>query len=238
MRVLVLGASGNTGKLVVQQLLDRNIETRILIRENTVISKEIIESPLIDMIRGSISELSQKDMDNLIEDCDVVISCLGHNITFKGMFGRPRNLVVNAIKNVCSAIRRSNINKIKIILMSTTAYTNFSIGEKNSFGEKIVFSLLKLLLPPHRDNLKAANYLINEISKQDKKIEWIAVRPDTLTKDDQVSLYEIHESPVRSPIFNAGMTSRINVSQFMVELITDEALWRKWSFKTPVLYNK
>lgn len=238
MRVLVLGASGNTGKLVVKQLLDRNIETRILIRENRVISKEIMDSPLIDVIRGSIGEFNQKEMDNLIEDCDIVISCLGHNISFKGIFGKPHNLVVDAVKKVCSASKRSNKNMIKIILMSTTAYTNFAIGEKNSFGEKIVFSLFKWLLPPHRDNLKTADYLINEVSKHEAKIEWVAVRPDTLTHNDQVSPYEIHESPVRSPIFNAGKTSRINVSQFMIELTTDEELWKKWSFKTPVLYNK
>jgi uncharacterized protein YbjT (DUF2867 family) len=32
MKVLVLGASGATGRLVVQQLLNRNIETKIVVR--------------------------------------------------------------------------------------------------------------------------------------------------------------------------------------------------------------
>jgi hypothetical protein len=53
--------------------------------------------------------------------------------------------------------------------MSTTAYTNTLSGEKNSIGERIIISLLMFLLPPHRDNVKAANYLINEIGKQDEK---------------------------------------------------------------------
>jgi hypothetical protein len=122
--------------------------------------------------------------------------------------------------------------------MSTTAYTNSAAGEKNSIGERIILSLLSFFLPPHRDNVRAARFLINEIGKEDEKIEWIAVRPDTLIDNDVESEYEICEHPVRSPIFNAGEVSRINVSRFMAELSTDEGLWKKFLFKTPVLYNK
>lgn len=36
----------------------------------------------------------------------------------------------------------------------------------------MVYSILKAVLPPHNDNMKAANYLINEIAT---KIEWVNV---------------------------------------------------------------
>ena len=128
--------------------------------------------------------------------------------------------------------------KVKLILMSTTGYTNTITGEKNSLGERITLSVLKLLLPPHRDNVKAANYLHEEIGKDNEKIEWIAVRPDTLVNEDNKRTYEVYESPVRSPVFNAGSTSRINVSHFMADLLINERLWREWQFKMPVVYNK
>ena len=237
MKVLVIGASGNTGKLVVKQLLNNSIKTRVLIRKSAVLSKEILDSPLIEVIRDSISEMNQDKIDNLIANCDVIISCLGHNMTFKGMFFKPRNLVVDAIKKICVSAKRSN-NKIKIILMSTTAYTNHSLGEKNSFGERIVLSIVKLLLPPHRDNIKVANYLVKDINTQDKTIKWIAIRPDTLVNNDIETPYVIEKSPIRSPIFNAGKTSRINVSHFITNLVIDENLWKEWEYKTPVIYNK
>ena len=70
-----------------------------------------------------------------------------------------------------------------------------------------------------------------------KNIEWIAVRPDTLINEGEVSKYTVHPSPIKSPIFDAGKTSRINVADFMVSVLKDEELWKKWKYKTPVIYN-
>jgi hypothetical protein len=238
MKVLVLGASGATGKLAVMQLIKRQINTRIIVRKSAVLPEAILNNPLVEIVKRSISEINDSDMNNLIQDCNIIISCLGHNISFKGMFGKPRYLVTDAVKRITGAVKKNTDKKVKLILMSTTAYTNTVFGEKNSIGEKIILFMLKLLLPPHRDNMNAANYLIKNITKEDKNIEWITVRPDTLVNEEVESSYELCDSPVRSPIFDAGKTSRINVGHFMAELVTDEKIWKKWQFKTPVLYNK
>ncbi|RRJ66058.1 NAD(P)-dependent oxidoreductase [Paenibacillus oralis] len=238
MRVLVLGASGATGKHVVRQFIKRQIHTRILIRKNAVVPNDVQEHPLVEIVKGNINELNDAEMNQLLRDCDVIISCLGHNLTLKGMFGKPRYLVFDAIKRIYETVPKRAEKTVKLILMSTTGYTNTLSGETNSPGEKIILSLLKLLLPPHRDNVKAANYLIAKMGKGDGNVGWVAVRPDTLVNHDKESPYEVCESPVRSPIFNAGKTSRINVSYFMAELAIDENLWKCWEFKTPVIYNK
>jgi nucleoside-diphosphate-sugar epimerase len=237
MKVLVLGASGATGRLVVMQFLKRKIATRILIRESAVLSQDILENPLLETVKGNINELDQSAMHDLVQGCDTIISCLGHTISFKGIFGQPHYLVLDAVRKLCKTANENTEEKVKLILMSTTAYTNTVSGEKNSLGEMIIFSLLMCMLPPHRDNIKAANFLIEEIGLKNKKIEWVAVRPDTLIDEELESPTEIFESPQRSPIFDAGKTSRINVSQFMADLATDEKIWKQWLGKTPVLYN-
>jgi len=237
MKVLVLGASGATGKLVVKQLIKRQINTRIIVRKSAILPQSIIENPLVEVIIGNINELNVSDLNQIIRGCNVIISCLGHNITFKGLFGKPRYLVFDAVRRVCETAKNTD-NRINLILMSTVAYTNTSIGEEKSPGEKIMLALVNLFLPPHCDNVRAANYLVNKIGNMDKMVEWVAVRPDSLVNDDEESSYEIFDSPVRSIIKNAGKTSRINTAHFMAELVLDEVLWRKWSFKTPVVYNK
>jgi hypothetical protein len=63
------------------------------------------------------------------------------------------------------------------------------------------------------------------------------VRPDTLINQEQETKYEVYEALTRSPLFNPGKTSRINVSHFIAELLTDDELWKKWNNKMPVLYN-
>ena len=88
------------------------------------------------------------------------------------------------------------------------------------------------------DNEQAADYLRTQIGQSDKHIEWVAVRPDGLINEDEVTAYEIYPSPIRSAIFNAGKVSRINVGHFMSELINDNKLWNEWKGQMPVMYSK
>ncbi|NTV47308.1 MAG: SDR family oxidoreductase, partial [Chlorobiales bacterium] len=224
------------GKLVGLQLLKKGIHLRVVVRKNAALPQELLNSSVVEIIRGNVTDFNPAEISGLIADCDAVVSCLGHNITLKGMFGQPHFLVSDTVRNVCKAII-GGAKKIRIILMSTTAFTNRGIGEKNTLGERVIFSILYALLPPHTDNMRVADYLINEIGTRNDRIEWVAVRPDSLFDEEKESKYSVVGSPTRSPIFNAGRTSRINVSHFMSELLTNNELWQEWKFKTPVIYN-
>jgi L-rhamnose mutarotase len=124
------------------------------------------------------------------------------------------------------------------MVMNTTGNSNPDRHEKNSVGEKIVLTLLRLALPPHVDNEQAAEFLRTRIGQDNKWIEWVAVRPDSLIDEDEVTDYEIHPSPIRSALFNSGKTSRINVGHFMAELVSNDETFRKWKGQMPVIYNK
>lgn len=236
MKVLVLGASGATGKLVVQQLVKRNIQVRIVARESANLPAQISDDKSIDIITGNINDFDIPKIKDIVKDCDSVICCLGHNISFKGIFGPPRKLVSNTVAKIIEALQSLNLSS-KLILMSTTAYTNKKIEEVDNFREKIVFSLLKVGLPPHKDNMLAADLLVYKIGER-TSINWVAVRPDSLFDEENVSKYEVHNNKIRSAIINPGKTSRINVSHFMVELVTNDKLWQEWKHKTPVIYNE
>ncbi|GAB6089135.1 NAD(P)-dependent oxidoreductase [Spirochaeta dissipatitropha] len=235
MRVLILGASGATGRLLVRQLISRGIQTRLLVRESAILPEDILENSLAEIVRADVCELENARLRDLVRGCAVTVSCLGHNLSLKGIFGKPRDLVYDTVRRISEIMNADEM--ARLILMSTTAYTNVKAGERNSLGEGIIFSLLKLFLPPHRDNVRAADHLTKEIGDRIGSLEWVAVRPDTLTSDEEVKPYDICPSPVRSPIFNAGTISRSQVGHFMAELITDSGLWAKWKYRTPVLYT-
>lgn len=236
MKLLVLGASGATGKLLVQQLVQRKYHVRIVVREKANIPTQFSEDKNIEIIKGNIYDFNIENIKNLLNDCDSIICCLGHNISFKGIYGSPYKLVSVTVAKIIEALQALN-TKPKFVLMSTTAYTNQKINEVNHLREKIVFSLLEVILPPHKDNMLAANQLVDKLGSK-SEIEWVAVRPDSLFDEENVSQYEIQNSKTRSAIFNHGKTSRINVSHFMAELVTNENLWQQWKHKTPVIYNK
>ena len=124
-----------------------------------------------------------------------------------------------------------------MILMNTAGNSNRDIPEKPPLSQRVVISILRRLLPPHVDNEQAADFLRTCIGHSHLFIEWVAVRPDALTDDAEVSGYKIHQSPIRNAIFDAGSSSRINVANFMANLATDSELWNAWRGKMPVIYN-
>ncbi|PHS68669.1 MAG: NAD-dependent epimerase [Methylophaga sp.] len=239
MTALVVGASGATGRLLVEQLLNRGLKVKIIVRSTNHLPDEIKNHQNLSIIHASVLDLSDADMALHTQGCDAVASCLGHNLTFKGMYGQPRLLVTDVTRRLCDAIKTHTSEKpVKFVLMNTTGNRNRDLDESISFAQQCVIGFIRLLIPPHSDNEKAADYLRSQIGQSNNNIEWAAVRPDGLVNEDKVSDYEIYPSPIRSAIFDAGTTSRINVAHFMADLITDNDIWQQWQGKMPVIYNK
>lgn len=239
MKILLVGASGSTGKLLVEQLLDRGHQLKVIVRSPEKLPESQKKNKNLSIISASILDLTDDEMAQHVKGCDAVASCLGHNINFKGIYGQPRRLVTDTARRLCQAIKsNSPTGKVKYVLMNTTGNRNRDLNEPISFAEKAVIGLLRLLLPPHVDNEQAADYLRTEIGQNDKAIEWVAVRPDGLIDENKVTEYKLHPSPTRSAIFNASKISRINVAHFMADLITNEKLWETWKGQMPVIYNK
>jgi len=237
-KALVLGGSGATGKLLVELLLQKSIEVVAIVRNANSLINIDNSHPGLQIVEAEISKISESDLAQHLTECEAVLSCLGHNLTFKGMFSHPRRLVTDAIKKVAKTIGSMNTNKkFKIILMNTTGNSNRDIPENPPYSQRFVISLLRLLLPPHVDNEKAADYLRIQVGQNNNNIEWAAVRPDGLINEDKVSQYDIYVSPVRNAIFDAGTTSRINVADFMSDLAVKSELWNEWKGKMPVIYN-
>ncbi|AXI46479.1 NAD-dependent epimerase [Sulfitobacter sp. SK012] len=238
MTTLIVGASGATGRLLVEELLNRGQTVKIVVRSLDSLPKAIKTHANLVVIEASILDISDAEMARHVRGCHAVVSCLGHNLTFRGLFGGPHRLVADATRRLCDAIRANEpAGPIKFILMNTTGNSNRDLNERISLAQKCVIGLLRVLLPPHLDNEKAADYLRINVGQNDPAIEWAAVRPDGLTDDTEVSEYKIHTSPTRSAIFDAGTTSRINVAHFMAKLISADITWGKWQGKMPVIYN-
>jgi len=239
MTILVVGASGATGRLLVEQLLNRGHNLRVIVRSPERLPDYLKNRELLSVIRASVLELSDIEMAQHVRGCDAVASCLGHNLNLKGIYGYPRRLVTEATQRLCHAIKANEPDKpIKYVLMNTSGNRNRDLQEPVSIGHKCVVGLIRFLVPPQVDNEKAADYIRIHVGQNDKEIEWVAVRPDGLVDEDKVTKYEVHPSPIRDPIFNPGQTSRINVAHFMADLITDDNIWCKWKGKMPVIYNK
>jgi NAD(P)-dependent dehydrogenase (short-subunit alcohol dehydrogenase family) len=238
MTTLVVGASGATGKLLIEQLLESGQQIKIVVRTTSNIPDIWNSNKQLTIVKGNITEMTVEEMAEYIADCQSVASCLGHNLTWKGIYGKPRNLVTASVQLLCEAIMLNTpVKPVKFVLMNTAGNRNRDLNEPISAGERTVTGLIRLFLPPHPDNEKAADYLRVNVGQSNPYIEWVAVRPDSLIDEEKVTGYSLHKSPVRSALFNPGKTSRINVANLMSRLITEDKLWIKWKGQMPVIYN-
>lgn len=239
MVIIVIGATGATGKQLLAQLLLRGHKVRAIVRSIDRLPQKLRDDPNLSVIQASILNLSDLEITQHVSGCDAVASCLGHNLTFKGIFGPPHKLVTTATRKLCAAIKVVQPKKpVKFVLMNTAGNRNLDLNEPNSFFQKCAIGLIRLLIPPHSDNEQAAEFLRAKIGQSDEIIEWIVVRPDSLINKDKVTDYEVYCSPTQSAIFNPRTTSRINVASFMAELITNNEIWDQWVGQMPVIYDK
>lgn len=222
MTTLVLGATGATGRHVVDHLLQQG-ETVI-----AIVRRELSPHAKLEQIQGTALSLPEATLSHLVGRCTKVVCCLGHNTTFKGIYGAPHYLVRDSLARV---IQLSHSKPLKVVLMNSSGVK--MAHERVSFGQSLVVGLIRALVPPHRDNEKAAAMLANTPAN----ISYVIVRPDSLIDHHEVGEYQAHNAPIRSAIFDAGKISRINVAHFMCQLICQQSLWQQWQGQSPVLYN-
>ena len=236
--IIVLGATGATGRLVVAELLDRGETVRAIVRPGSKLPDALAHRERLTVTRCDLLALNEYDTQQLVSGATAIVSCLGHHMSLHGIFGPPRRLVADSLRRVCRAVQSQHPSTpVKVVLMNSAGVSNRDVGEQVSLPQRVVITLLRLFLPPQADNELAANYLRLMFPPDDAALEWVVVRPDTLHNDAEPRAYKLHASPTRSAIFNAGKTSRPNVARCMADLLTNETLWHEWKTKMPVIYD-
>lgn len=103
MTTLVVGASGATGCLLVEQLLERGQRGKVVVRSMDGLSKKIMSHKNLSIIHASILDLSDTEMTQHVKRlrCSGIMS--RPNLAFKGVFGSPRRLMTEATRRLCKA---------------------------------------------------------------------------------------------------------------------------------------
>ena len=76
MTTLVAGATGATGQLLVQQLLDRGEQVKAIVRSSDKLPQDVRDHANLTLIQSSLLDLSDTELAALVKDCSAVVSCL------------------------------------------------------------------------------------------------------------------------------------------------------------------
>ncbi len=166
-------------------------------------------------------------------------------MNFKGLFLPPRRLVKTSVKRLFHAIEENQNSsfsrrKTKFILMGSDGVANPLGGDdKRSLGERCVLGILRNLAPPHKDNERAASFIVSKKKEDNPDLEWTVIRPTDLVSDGVGTKYELFSKPQKSLFAGSshGVATRANVARSMVDMILADDLWDEWKFKMPVVHD-
>jgi nucleoside-diphosphate-sugar epimerase len=234
--VLLLGGTGRTGVRVFRELLGREVPVRAVVRSAARLPDAVRDHPLATVVEADLLSFPAEAWRAQLDDCRAVISCLGHTIDLRGVFGPPRDLVERALRHVVEASRAAGcMTPLRVVLMSSVSVHGAS-ERKGWWGrtERAVLAVMRALVPPARDNQRAADLLV-EVAAAEGGVSAVVVRPDTL-KEGEATHYEIHDRLLTS-LLRPRETRRANVARFMADLATDDETWQRWQGTMPVIVD-
>jgi len=247
---LVLGATGATGKWLCDLLLKDGVKVTAIVRSRDRLPENIQNHANLTIVEHPDPLKMDKDeWKRHLAGVDSVASCLGHNLTFKGVYLPPYLLCHDTAKKVVGIMDEMNQTsddnrRTRFILMNTVGNFNYDLqgkGETFTWGQTALTGVLRWLVPPQNDNERAANFFRTQVGKPGTEfptVDWAVVRPDSLTDCDAVSDVAVFPSPTRNWLSNPGKTTRINCAWFMKELMMKPPTFDQWKFQMPCVYNK
>jgi len=198
MKLVVFGANGKTGLLVVEQALSAGHSVTAYIRTPGTFK---LEHPNLQVVVGKLEEVDK--MKRVLSGADACISTLGG-----GSLSKHNQEVIDGIDSIVSIMESEGVPRF--IYMSSIGTGESRYYMPQPFRFFIVDVMLRIPIADHNANE-------NRISKS--KLQWTVVRPGGLT-DGPLTGNLKHGIEKIKMTGNASI-SRWNVAAFLVAQLTD-----------------
>ena len=199
MKVLVIGAAGKTGRLVVDRALAAGYSVKALVHD----TETLAEHPFAEGVQIVQGDVHDPDtMRNAVTACDGVIDTLGGKTPFL-----KTDLESSAARVVLAAMKETGVKRLVVISV---------LGAGDS-GKQSPFWYEHMFLPTFLHGaLPDKNAMEAEVKASG--VEWVLVRPPILTDDlptGSVKVISDHEV--------AHKITRHDLAQFLVDQLTSDA---------------
>jgi len=209
MKILVLGATGRTGKHIVEYALSKGFQVNCLVRNPDKIAKK----SNLRIIQGSTTHA--KDVGMAMEGCSAILSALNISRTSDFPFSplrTPKDFLSKSISTIIAVAEKHFIKRIVVCSAWGVSETRKDIPFW--FRWTIDFSNIKHAYQDHKRQ---------EILLEESKLDWTIVRPVGLT--NSTAEKNIIESFENNPKPNL-LISRKNVAKYMVDSAEKNTLIR------------
>lgn len=112
MKILVAGATGQTGKRVVSQLLEQGIEVKALVRDMAKAKSELPENQeKLEIVEGDV--LKPGTLNAALTDCQAMVSATGAAPSFDPT--GPYKVDYEGTKNLVDAAKQANLEQLVMV---------------------------------------------------------------------------------------------------------------------------
>ncbi len=197
MQVTIFGATGRTGKPMVEQALAAGHHVTAYVRNAAKLTTQHAD---LHVVQGDMTDFAQ--IAQAVRGADAVLSTLGP------AKGSPSDLLTVSARNIIAAMKAANVRR----LITVTGAGVSVEGDPESFGRTVMMTLLKLMAGKVLEDSNSSVNLIRESG-----LDYTIVRVPRLTDGAQIGGY-------RSGILQMGgnsTISRADVADFMLKQVSD-----------------
>ena len=199
MRVLVIGATGGTGRQLVQRALAAGHQVTAFVRNP---AKLQIEHPNLRVAKGNV--LDYATVESAMRGQEAVLSALGHR-----RFFYPNTIQSEGMRNVLRAMKTCEVPRL---ICETALGIGDSVGR---LGLPHTFFIMPLILGFYMWDKLRQEELIRASDR-----DWVIVRPGLLTNGEARGVYR-HGPNVGSYLWPVRI-SRADVADFMLKQLNDD----------------
>ncbi|WP_276367925.1 NAD(P)H-binding protein [Chryseolinea sp. H1M3-3] len=208
MRILLLGATGRTGKYVLEEAIQKGYDLHCLVRNSQRIT---IRSKQLTIIEGNPENLV--DLEKAIQGCEAVISVLNVSRTSDFPWAKlrtPPTFMSQVVRNLIQLAATVTIKRI-IVCSAWGA----------SDTRKDLPALFRWLIDHSNIGYAYRDHELQEKLLKESSLAWTIVRPVGLTNSKKYQ--QVVESYDNKP--RPGMTiTRCTVARYLVDAIQNESL--------------
>ncbi len=197
MRLAIFGATGKTGKILVEQALAAGHDVVAFARTP---AKLQLASPQLQIVRGDLADAAA--VRRAIAGSDAVLSVLGPTSN------APTLSVSKGMKNILTAMQQENVSRL---IVSTGAGVG-DAGDQPKAFDKIITTLLKIV---SKNVLQDMVDTVNLVRASDRA--WTIVRVPMLTDDAPTGM--IRAGAVGKDI--GTRIGRADMAAFMLKQLND-----------------
>ncbi|CAF1016451.1 unnamed protein product [Rotaria sordida] len=210
-KIVIVGATGNTGLQLVEQALARNYKVTALVRNSDKLAH--LAHKNLEVIKCDL--MNPLELAKHLEGHVAVLSALGQ----PGLQMSAMTFYEDSMKSIVTAMRNANIKRLICI---TSFYTKYQ-PEIYPFKFRLI---IRPMIGRHLDSMYIMEqYLENEC----QDIDYTIIRPPRLLDEHIIEKeVKVNENDYFFPNQStANQIPRANVARFMLDILKDEKYIRQ-----------